>query len=163
MVALDGNPASFLLRQRLDPSTPPRKEEALLPTVQRIMNERLQELLEAHGLTEDTLLYRETLSEFLSDTPYPGMYSLSANDDPTEAVIDVYGGGHVSLAAQIGQGLGFAENSENQWQTEDRVKVAVRLGDVFAQGGLIYPVESVITEKIWYLTIPEGQLIVRKV
>jgi hypothetical protein len=62
MVALDGNPASFLLRQRLDPSTPPRKEEALLPTVQRIMNERLQELLEAHGLTEDTLPYRETLS-----------------------------------------------------------------------------------------------------
>jgi hypothetical protein len=126
------------------------------------MNEKLQELLEAYGLSEDTVLYRESLPEFLSDTDYPGMYSLSANDDPTEAVIDVYGGGHVSLAAQIGRGLGFAESSENQWQTGDRVTVAVRLGDVFAQGGLIYPVESVITEKIWYLTLPEGRILVRK-
>jgi hypothetical protein len=127
------------------------------------MKKELQELMEAHGLTEDTVLYRETLGEFLSDTPYPGMYSLSANDDPTEAVIDVYGGGHVSLAAQIGQGLGFAENPDNQWRGEDRTTVAVRLGDIFSQGGLLYPVESVITEKIWYLTIPEGKVIVRKV
>ena len=126
------------------------------------MNEKLQELLDAIGLTEDTVLYRETLPEFLSDTDYPGMYSLSANDDPTEAVIDVYGGGHISLASQIGQGLGFAESTESQWQSEDRVTVAVRLGDVFAQGGLIYPVESVITEKIWYLTLPEGKILVRK-
>ena len=127
------------------------------------MKRELQELMEAHGLTEDTVLYRETLEEFLSDTSYPGMHSISANDDPTEAVIDVYGGRHVSLAAQIGQGLGFAESIENQWREEDRVTVAVRLGDVFAQGGLIYPVESVITEKIWYLTMPEGQVVVRKI
>ena len=127
------------------------------------MNKELQELMESHGLTEDSVLYRETLGEFLSDTPYPGMHSLSANDDPTEAVIDVYGGGHISLAAQIGPGLGFAENHENQWREEDRVTVSVRLGDVFAQGGLIYPVESVITETVWYLTIPEGQVVVRKV
>ncbi len=127
------------------------------------MKKELEELMKAHGLTEDTLLYRETLSEFLKDTPYPGMYGLSANDDPTEAVVDLYEGGSIALAAQIGQGLGFAEARENQWQGEDRVTVAVRLGDVLAQGGLIYPVESVITEKIWYLTIPEGQVIVRKI
>lgn len=127
------------------------------------MKKELQELMEAHGLTEDTVLYRETLPEFLTDTDYSGMYSLSANADPTEAVIDVYGGGHISLAAQIGQGLGFAENPENQWREEDRVTVGVRLGDVFAQGGLIFPVESVITEKIWYLSIPDGKVIVRKV
>ena len=126
------------------------------------MKKELQELMEAHGLTEDTILYRETLPEFLSDTDYPGMYSLSANNDPTEVVIDVYCGGHISLAAQIGQGLGFAETQDNQWSAEDRTSVAVRLGDVFAQGGLIYPVESVITEKIWYLTIPEGKILVRK-
>ena len=112
------------------------------------MKKELEELMEAHGLTEDTVLYRETLSEYLTDTPYPGMYSLSANDDPTEAVIDVYAGSHVSLAAQIGQGLGFAESRENQWREEGRTTVTVRLGDVFSQGGLIYPVESVITEKI---------------
>ena len=127
------------------------------------MKKELEELMEAHGLTEETVMYRETLSEFLSDTPHPGVFNLSANDDPTEAVIDEYGGGHITLAAQIGQGLGFAETLENQWQGEDRVTVAVRLGDVLSQGGLVYPVESVITEKIWYLTIPEGQVIVRKV
>ena len=36
--------------------------------------------------------------------------------------------------------------------------VAVRLGDVLAQGGLIYPVESVITEKVWYCTLPAGSI-----
>jgi len=127
------------------------------------MKKELQELMEAHGLTEDTVFFRETLGEFLSETAYPGVFNLSANDDPTEAVVDLYEGGNIALAAQIGQGLGFAEARENQWQGEDRVTVAVRLGDVLAQGGLIYPVESVITEKIWYLTIPEGQVIVRKI
>lgn len=126
------------------------------------MKKELQELMEAHGLTEDSVLFRETLPDFVGDTDFPGMYSLSANPDPTEAVIDVYEGGHISLAAQIGQGLGFAENTENQWEAEDRVTVAVRLGDVLAQGGKIYPVESVITEKIWYLTIPDGKVLVRK-
>jgi hypothetical protein len=31
------------------------------------------------------------------------------------------------------------------------------------QGGRIYPVESVITSRIWYLTLPEGGVRVRKI
>ncbi len=36
--------------------------------------------------------------------------------------------------------------------------VAVRLGDVLDQGGMPYPVESVITEPVWYVTLPAGQV-----
>jgi hypothetical protein len=41
--------------------------------------------------------------------------------------------------------------------------VAVRLRDVLDQGGLLYPVESVITEPVWYLTLPTGRVRVERV
>jgi hypothetical protein len=125
--------------------------------------EKLSEVLSDNGLEPDTLLYRETLGDFLEKTSDAGVYVLTANPDPSEAVVDVYGGGHVSLAAQIGPGLAFSETRDNQWQSDERVTVAVRLGDVLDQGGLIYPVESVITEKVWYLTLPESKIAVRRV
>ena len=125
--------------------------------------EKLSELLAENGLDPDSILYRETLTDFLEKTPRAGVFLLTANEDPSEAVVDVYGGGHVSLAAQIGAGLAFAESRDNQWQSDERVTVAVRLGDVLDQGGLIYPVESVITEKVWYLTLPESKIVVRRV
>jgi hypothetical protein len=125
--------------------------------------ERLSEVLVESGLQPDTILYRETLPDFLEKTSEAGVFLLTANDDPSEAVVDVYGGGHVSLAAQVGPGLAFAESPDNQWRTDDRVTVALRLGDALDQGGLIYPVESVITEKVWYLTLPESKIVVRRV
>jgi len=39
--------------------------------------------------------------------------------------------------------------------------VEIRLQDVFDQEGLIYPVESVITDRAWYCTLPEGSVEVR--
>jgi hypothetical protein len=41
------------------------------------------------------------------------------------------------------------------------VEVEVRLGDILRQGGLIYPVESVTVERVWYCTLPEGAVDVR--
>ena len=123
----------------------------------------LKQLLEEHHLTGESLLYRETLPEFLAPTGEPGVFRLTANDDPSEAVIDVYAQGHVGLAQECGPGLAFAEPSENQWRTADRTSVAVRVQDVLDQGGLMYPVESVITERVWYFTLPEGSIQVRKV
>lgn len=124
--------------------------------------EKLSKVLSDNGLRPDTILYRETLSDFLEETPEAGVFLLTANDDPSEAVVDVYGGGHVSLAAQIGPGLAFAESRDNQWRSDERMTIAVRLGDVLDQGGLLYPVESVITEKVWYLTLPESKVLVRR-
>ena len=84
------------------------------------------------------------------------------NPDPSEAVVDAYGGGYGTVASQIGPGLAFTLRSDSQWQEEGRVTVAVRLRDVLDQGGLLYFVESVITEPVWYLTLPTGRVRVER-
>lgn len=122
----------------------------------------LDKLMQESGLTGETLLYRQTLAEFLSPTDEPGVFRVSANADPTEAVVDVYGEDNVSLALHMGPGLAFTDSSDNEWTTPERVGIEVRLQDVLDQGGLLYPVESVITSRVWYLTLPDGSVTVRK-
>jgi hypothetical protein len=121
------------------------------------------EVLKTFGFSGETRLYRHTLPEFLESLKEPGVYRISANPDPSEAIVDVYGGGHGALAVHIGAGLAFAESIEGDWRSDDRVAVVVQLQDVLDQGGRVYPVESVITARVWYLTFPEGGVRVRKV
>ena len=90
------------------------------------------------------------------------MLRLSANDDPSEAITDVYEGGHGKLAANVGPGLAFVQSKGEDWHSPDRKLVEVRLQDVLDQGGRIYPVASVITEPVFYLTLPEGSVEVRE-
>jgi hypothetical protein len=123
----------------------------------------LSETLEAHGLDTESVLYRETLEGFLHQDESSGEWWISANPDPSEAVVDAYGGGYGTVASQIGPGLAFTLRADSQWQEEGRVTVAVRLRDVLEQGGLLYPVESVITEPVWYLTLPAGRVRVERV
>jgi hypothetical protein len=140
----------------------------------------LDKLLEEHGLTPDTPLYREAEREALVPTGKPGVYSLPANATPSESVIDVYGQGYLTQAEQIGPGLAFAESALPNWQetvemrvlksggggagdsAENAVEVQVRLGDILRQGGLIYPVESVTVERVWYCTLPSDSVEVRE-
>jgi hypothetical protein len=121
----------------------------------------LAELMASNDLNAESRFYRHTLPEFLEPAGEGGLHRLSANDDPSEAVVDVYGGGHISLAMRVGPGLAFAETAESEWQDSDRVCVEVHLADVLEQGGLIYPVESVITDRVWYMTLPSGGVTVR--
>ena len=141
----------------------------------------LDRLLEEHGLRGDTRLYREAMREALIPAGAAGVYRLSANPRPGEAVIDVYAQGHLVQAEQVGPGLAFAESPSPDWQetmemralkagrgslgvpAEDRVEVEVRLQDILSQGGLIYPVESVTVERAWYCTLPAGSVNVRAV
>jgi hypothetical protein len=116
--------------------------------------------LQEHGLGRDTQLYRCTLAEFLQ-TRDDGTVWLTANDDPSEAVVNVYEGGHVEVAGQIGPGIAFAELADNQWSDDERTLVEVTLAEVLDQGGRVYPVESVITERVWYVTLPSGGVRVR--
>jgi len=134
-------------------------------------------LLKEHGLGDDTLLYREAVRQSLVPTKTPGLYRLSANASPRESVVDVYGQGHMTQAEHVGPGLAFAESPAPNWQetmelralkagrgnapSTDRVEVEVRLGDILRQGGLIYPVESVTVERVWYCTLPAGSVDVR--
>ena len=62
----------------------------------------------------------------------------------------------------MGPDLAFAESSDNEWSTSERKTIEVRLEEVLGQGGLIYPVESVITERVWYFTLPQGWVTVRE-
>src|SRR5688500_13251742 len=141
----------------------------------------LDKLLEEHGLTPDTQLYREAEREVLTPTGKPGVYGIPANAKPSETVVDVYGQGYLVQAEQIGPGLAFAQSDAPNWQetvemralqsrgagagkaAENGVDVAVRLGDILRQGGLIYPVESVTVERVWYCTLPSGSAGVREV
>lgn len=141
----------------------------------------LDQLLADNGLKPDTLLYREVQMSTLVPTPTAGLFHLAANAAPIESVIDIYGQGYTMQAEQAGPGLAFAQSDRPDWQetmelrmlkagantrehlTAGRMEVAVRLGDVLAQGGLVYPVESVTVEKVWYCTLPEGKVEVREV
>jgi hypothetical protein len=140
----------------------------------------LDKLLEEHGLTPDTLLYREAEREALTPTGRPGVYRIPANARPGETVIDVYGQGYLVQAEQIGPGLAFAQSAAPNWQDTvgmrllqaqggagkpqaDCVDVSVRFGDILRQGGLVYPVESVSVERVWYCTLPYGSAEVREV
>lgn len=125
-----------------------------------IIQKKIEEILQSNGLTNETKLYRYTLPEFIEENE-AGELVLSANDDPSEAIVDVYEGGHGSLASHVGPGLAFAQSKENEWTADDRTAVEVRLQDVLEQGGRIYPVESVITERVWYFTLPSGSVRVK--
>jgi len=126
-------------------------------------NARVKEWMESNGLTVESRLYRYSLPEHLEATGDAGYAEISANPDPSEAVIDVYGQGHPTLAVHVGAGLAFAESADNGWQSDDRRCVELRLGDVLEQGGSVYPVESITTESAWYLTLPKGKVRVRVV
>jgi hypothetical protein len=123
----------------------------------------VEDYMRENGLAAETRLYRYSQREHLSPTGSAGDIEISANPDPSEAVVDVYGQGHVSLAVHIGPGLAFAETADNSWSSEERACVELRLGDAIALGSHIYPVESITTERVWYVTMPGGKLPIREV
>jgi hypothetical protein len=139
----------------------------------------LSKLLEEHGLTGESRLFREAERSSLTSAGSAGSYRLAANPKPSESVIDVYGGpGYLVQAEQVGPGLAFAESASPNWQetmemrtlregneqksASGRVEVAVRINDILSQGGLMYPVESVEVERAWYFTLPSGSVEVRE-
>jgi len=139
----------------------------------------LESLLEEHGLGAETRLFREATPDSLTPTNVPGVFRLHANAKPSESVVDVYGQGYLVQAEQVGPGLAFAESPSPNWQEtmEMRalkggrgaldalppvpVEVEIRLQDILTQGGLIYPVESVTVERVWYCTLPSESIDVR--
>ena len=62
-----------------------------------------------------------------------------------------------------GRALVEAETRENEWRSGNRRSVSVRLQDALDEGCLLYPVESIVTDRAWYLTLPAGQLSVQEV
>ena len=85
------------------------------------------EQLASFGLRPESRLYRHTRPEFLEPLDEPGTYRISANADPSEAVVDVYAGGHTTLAVHMGPGLAFAEAADNEWRESGRAGVELLL------------------------------------
>lgn len=121
------------------------------------MNTKLKELMNQHHFTEDTVLYRYTLPEFLTPGE-PGKYQLSANPNATEIVEDYYKSGHSIPGHDIGPGLSFFVQKEPEYALPEKKCVKVKLGDIIAQGGLIYPDYSTFSEGCFFLTMPSGSV-----
>lgn len=130
----------------------------------------LSKLLAENGLTPESKLYREVERNALTPGSSKGTYRLAANPSPSESVVDIYGPGYVVQAEQLGPGLAFAAEPSINWQEtvelrairgmqgQETIEVEVRLGDLLAQGGRMYPVESVTVERAWYFTLPGGPI-----
>ena len=116
----------------------------------------IEDLMRSNGFTPETRFYRHTLPEFLEPLDEPGRHRLTANPHPSEAVEDIYAQGHIAMAEAVGAGLAFGEVISDAWEEPERVCVGICLRDVIDQGGRIYPVESVIIERVWYFTLPSG-------
>lgn len=130
----------------------------------------LSKLLTENGLTPESRLYREVERTALTPGSRKGTYRLSPNPGPSESVVDIYGPGYVVQAEQLGPGLAFAAEPSVNWQEtvelrairgmqeQANIEVEIRLGDLLAQGGGMYPVESVTVERAWYFTLPGGAI-----
>ncbi|MFT5424645.1 MAG: hypothetical protein ACI89L_002442 [Phycisphaerales bacterium] len=128
---------------------------------QHMSLEEIQSLLEEHGLSLNTPLFRQTLPEFLTKVEGSGVIRISANPEPTESVIDIYGDGFNMAASHVGPGLSFIETKSAEWDEPNRVCVELSIMDVINQSGRIYPVTSISTEPTWYATLPSGFVDIR--
>ena len=63
----------------------------------------ISEVMETNGFTGESRFYRYTLPEFLEALEEPGTFRISANPDPSEAVVDIYRGGHIVSQSMSGR------------------------------------------------------------
>jgi hypothetical protein len=120
------------------------------------MDDQFMTFLKEEGLRLDTKLYRSTWPEFLVTDA--GEHWIQANEQPTEMVIDSYGSGHTMMASEVGRGLAFTEEMEDDYKLEGRIYVIVRLQDVKEQGGRIYKDVSSHVLNSYFLYLPEGRI-----
>lgn len=108
------------------------------------------------------------------------IYVLCMTHGSTGTLDLLFQGDSLVQTEQAGPGIAFAESALPNWQETmemralraaphklvtplDRVEVEVRLQDILLQGGLVYPVESVTVERVWYCTLSAGSVEVREV
>lgn len=126
------------------------------------MNEKLQQLMKDNGLTEESIFYRYTFPEFLKSID-GNRFKLSANDQATEIVVDVYQSGLREMAHNFGKGLTFLSERDESFELPDKICVKMQLKEILQQGGLLYPDESSFVEGAFFMTMPEGEVEVEKV
>ena len=118
----------------------------------------LTTFMKDNNLTSESILYRYTSKGHLKEVD--GQLYIESKQDPIEMVVDRYHGfWEVFIASEIGQGLSFLSNREEEYESTDRVCVEIKLKDVLDQGGLIYTVTSLPAYiKAFFCTLPEGEV-----
>ena len=124
---------------------------------QQILNAFMKE----YNLTSESKLYRYTSKNYLKESNRE-LY-LESKKEPNDMVIDRYHGfWEVFLSSNIGQGISFLSNTEQEYERTDRICVEMQLKDVLDQGGLIYTVTSLPAYIVaFFCTLPEGNVKVK--
>ena len=111
-----------------------------------------------NNLTPESKLYRYTSRNYLKE--FDGEFYLEAKKEPIDMVVDRYHGfWEVFLSSEVGQGISFLSQREDEYERPDRVCVEMHLKDVLNQGGLIYKVTSLPAYlKAFFCTLPDGMI-----
>ena len=118
----------------------------------------LTAFMEENHLTPESKLFRYTSKDYLIEIN--GHSYLEAKKEPSDMVIDRYHGfWEVFIASEVGPGISFLSNKEEEYEKSNRVCVEMHLRDVLDQGGLIYKVTSLPAYiKAFFCTLPEGMI-----
>jgi hypothetical protein len=118
----------------------------------------LTAFMQENNITSESKLYRYTSKNYLKELN--GEFYLEAKKEPTDMVVDRYHGfWEVFLASEVGPGISFLSQREDEYERSDRVCVEVQLKDVLNQGGLVYGVTSLPAYlKAFFCTLPDGKV-----
>jgi hypothetical protein len=118
----------------------------------------LDTFMKENNLTPESKLVRYTSKTYLKELS--GEYFLEAKKEPQDMVVDRYHGfWEVFLASEVGPGISFLTNREQEYERTDRVCVEISLKDVLDQGGLIYNVTSLPAYlNAFFCTLPDGKV-----
>jgi hypothetical protein len=124
-------------------------------------NEKLSTLMKSEGLSRDTMFYRYTTEKHLEEFE-EGKYKLFANDEATEIIEDYYKTGQLIMAKYIASGLAFTTEKDTDYKSDLKMCVEMRLSEILDQGGLVYPDPGSFETSSYFLSIPNGFVLVRK-
>ena len=119
-----------------------------------ILNQKLEEF----GFDEQSKFYRYTSKKYLDKNG--DQLFIKAKDECADMIIDHYDDkGHFFVSKEMGKGLSFLKNPENEYEHSERIRISIQLKDVLNQGGFVYQITS-LPEYLegYFFTLPEGEV-----
>jgi hypothetical protein len=118
----------------------------------------LKRIIAENSFTPETSFFRYTSPKHLVESQ-DGRTFINAFKNPMEMIIDIYHGGHSLIANNIGPGLAFTLSVEEDYNSNDKLCVEVKLEDILDQNGLIYEVTSVPEYvKAFFFSLPDKKI-----
>ena len=122
--------------------------------------ETMENLMISEGLAPETKLYRYTNAHHVFKIDSKETL-VKANTEAQEMVVNHYTSGHITKAKEVGAGLAFCISRENEYKEEGKLCVEISLKTIIDQGGKIYKDKSSFQYDSWFLTMPDGEAVVR--